>query len=188
MPTMLETAAPAMTYNDNELASNRPYQETPPPQWRPTMPTGAMDGNRALEALVWSQGRPAVAAERLGLPDADSLLAAIVLDDSLHVRLRSIMRSFALLRLMGVAEQLEDAVMGRIEDLDAATVAKLFSQVLSLTDQFTRGGNAEAMGATTDPRDMLMKALPANVRAALRVIQNNGDPAAIYDPVQQEAG
>lgn len=172
------------------MATNRPYTEAPPPQWRPTAtgpPREAMNGAAALDALIWSQGKPAVAAERLGLPDADSLLAAIVTDESQQDRLRAVMRSFAMLRLLGTAEQLEDILMERMDQLDAPSIARLFGNILSLADQMTRGANsAGASGAAADPREALLKGLPANVRAALRVV--NGSDPTIYNDDAEQAG
>lgn len=181
------------TDDTRDMATNRPYQEAAPPQWGQQPATGAwpppeaMNGARALDALVWSQGQPAVAAERLGLPDADSLLAAIVMDETQQERLRVVMRSFAMLRLLGTAQQMEDLLMERIEQLDAPTIAKLFSQVLALADQMTRGSMATAGTASTDPREALFKALPPNVRQALRIVQGGEMADAILNPPDEQA-
>lgn len=172
------------------LANNQPYSEPTPPQYRapgapPLGPDGSagqpMDGARALDALVWAQGKPAIAAERLGLQSADSLLAAIVLDDALQDRLRTVMRSFALIRLLGVAESLEDILMERIEQLDNASIAKLFTNVLQLADLMTRGSNAAGATSNVDPREALLKQLPPEIRGALRVISSNTMDEAILN-------
>lgn len=195
---MLATAEPMSTEDTgaHDMATNRPYSEATPPQWgqQPAAddwpPPSAMSGARALDALIWSQGQPAVAAERLRLPDADSLLAAIVMDETQQERLRTVMRSFAMLRLLGTAQQMEDLLMERIEQLDAPTIAKLFSQVLALADQMTRStaGAATAGTATTDPREALFKALPPNVRQALRIVQGGEMADAILNPPEEQAG
>lgn len=203
--------APRMSADNNnadDMATNRPYQEAAPPQWgqrhanantpanganstaEPEWPPpNAMSGARALDALIWSQGQPAVAAERLGLKDADSVLAAIVMDDTQQERLRTVMRSFAMLRLLGTAQQMEDLLMERVEQLDAQTIAKLFAQVLTLADQMTRAtGTVGTATGTTDPREALLKALPANVRQALRVVHGGEMDDAILNPPDEQAG
>lgn len=184
MPTMLASRQPVAGAAGPHM--NQPYSEPTPPQWRATpphnataVPADAMDGARALDALVWAQGRPAVAAERLGLQSADSLLAAIVTDESQADRLRTVMRSFAMLRLLGLAEQMEDELMGRLEGMDNPTIVKLFTGVLQLADLMTRGSNAAGGQLNVDPREALLKYLPPEVRGALRVIQSNTMDEAI---------
>lgn len=191
---MLESGQPVSSSSDG-MTANQPYSEPTPPQYRDRNGSGAtaneggaldnaaqpMDGAQALDCLIMAQGKPALAAERLGLPDADTLLAAIVLDDSLQDRLRTVMRSFALIRLLGVAESLEDILMERVEQLDNPTIAKLFTNVLQLADLMTRGSNAAGSAANVDPREALLKQLPPEIRGALRVIGSNTMDEAIMN-------
>lgn len=160
-----------------------PYGSHNPPAWTPALvppmeTLTRVDGEVALQALVLAQGRPAVAAEKLGLKDADTLLAALVMDETLHERMRTVMRAFTLVRLLGVAENLEDILLERIDQLDAREVAKLFTSVLGLADLMTRGNVAQPPNAG-NIQEMLLKVLPPEVRNALRVVQANSMDDAI---------
>lgn len=160
------------------MSTNDAYSNEHPPIWRPTLlPAHSLeplpdrvDGEVALQALIMAQGKPAVAAERLGLKDADTLLAALVMNEALHERMRTVMRAFTLIRLLGVAESLEDTLMERVDELDAKEVAKLFASVLTLADLMTRGTPSQAPN-TGNIHETLLKVLPPEVRNALRVVQ-----------------
>lgn len=134
----------------------------------PAIPENNLSGEQALAALIYAQGKPALAAERLGLQDADTLLAAMVMDEAIHEKMRVAMRAFTLIRLLGVAESLEDTLMERIDELEAKDVAKLFASILTLADLMTRG----SQGSTTNINvyETLMRVLPPEVRHALRVV------------------
>lgn len=145
----------------------------------PAIPVNNISGEQALAALIYAQGKPALAAERLGLQDADTLLAAMVMDEAIHEKMRIAMRAFTLIRLLGVAESLEDTLMERIDDLETKEVAKLFASVLTLADLMTRG----PAGGTTNIniQETLLRVLPPEVRHALRVVQGNSMDSIMHE-------
>lgn len=145
----------------------------------------ALTGEAALKALVYAQGNPALAAERLGMKNADALLAAIVMDQDTHEQMRLVMRAFTLVRLLGVAESLETIVFERVDELDAKDVAKLFHGILSLADLMTRSA-ASTTNNIVNIQETLLRVLPPEVRAAFRVIQSDSMDNAILDSRDQD--
>lgn len=152
----------------------------------PAVPADNIDGERALQALIYAQGSPALAAERLGLSDADTLLAAMVMDEAIHEKMRVAMRAFTLIRLLGVAESLETTLMERIEEMEAKDIAKLFASILTLADLMTRG----AANSTTNIniQETLLKVLPPDVRAALRVVSAPTMDSILHTQAAQQEG
>lgn len=152
--------------------------------WTPgTLGPDAISAEKALHALVYSQGSPALAAERLGLQSADTLLAVIVTDETAHEKMRQIMRGFTMLKLLGVAATLEDTLFERLDELDARDVAKLFTSVLQLADLMTRANQTVTPANPADAREQLLRSLPAPIQRAFRVVQGTS-----MDEIMANAG
>lgn len=147
-------------------------------------PNTPLTGEAALKALVYAQGNPGLAAERLGMKDADTLLATIVMDEDTHEQMRVVMRAFTLVRLLGVAENLETILFERVDELEAKDVARLFQGILSLADLMTRSA-ASTTNNIVNIQETLLRVLPPEVRAAFRVVQADSMDSAILDAAGQ---
>jgi hypothetical protein len=147
------------------------------PRSLPSPEPPPIDPQAALHALIRAQGRPELAAERLGLRSADDLLASIVLDENLQDEMRQIMRSFLMVRLLGVANNLEAELLARIDELSAPETAKVYASIINLANELTKG--AAATNTNIDIHSTVMKLVPPDVRRALQIV--SGDPTGFED-------
>lgn len=138
------------------------------------MPTTApVDAEHALNALVWAQGEPHLAADHLGLPSADALLAVMALDERVHDQARAVFRFFQLTKLLGTIQHVQEDLLESLPNMDAGAKARLYTSLIQAAEVFTKG--AAAPPTSNNVFEMIMRSAPPHVRASLRVLLS--DPA-----------
>lgn len=181
MPTLLAQigAAAAMTDSANMRLVVIPDDPNTP----------HLDPQTALRALVHAQGQPALAAERLGLRSADDLLAVMVLDETIHDQMRQVMRAFLMIRLLGVANTLEQEVLGRLDELDAKETGRLFASIITLADLLTKSTQSNST-VDINVQQTVMRMLPPDVRRAFQIVTSQDPELALETqaPLEADAG
>lgn len=166
---------------DHDTPDLNGYRHEPPQAWLNQPPQehrhpDDLSIEEAIHALVHAQGNPGLAAERLNMRSADELLAVIALSPDAQDRMRGVMRNFMMVRLLGLAQNLEATLMDKLEYLNAAELSKLFLGILQMAEMVTKSAAPQAGANSAATAEALLKILPPEVRTAFQVIQAEQGP------------
>lgn len=167
------TPDPTYTTPDHTPTPTQPTQGQG--QWQRNLPTvpAHVTADLALEHLAYAQGDPALAAERLGLPNADVLLGLMALDETIHARAQAVFRFMQLAALLGALSHVQDELLTRVEQLDAKDVGKLYTTMVMAAEALTRAAAPGVPGAAPGNTNItfnLLRLLPPDVRNAMKVL------------------
>lgn len=165
-----------MPQNSTRVAPVQPAPALPPRLLNGTTLT-PLTPDDALQALAYSQGNPALAAERLGIthPDgASQLLAILALDESIHPRAQGILRFMQLAKLLGSLQYVEATLLEKLEDMEPKEVARTYTAMVLAAELLTKAAAAPGSPAANATQNNvtinLLRLLPPDVREAMRAL------------------
>lgn len=163
-------------YGPSPPSGNAANGTAPPPvRWQPRANPAAagLTADIALDALAYSQGNPAIAAERLGLESAEQLLGLLSLDETVHPRAQAVLRFMQLGELLGGLQHVQAELLERLERMEDRDVAKLYTTMVMAAELFTKNAAPtpnQAPNTQVNVTQNILRMVPPEVRQAIRVL------------------